>query len=380
MLYPLLLFLILPCALTLELRYHSNREIEQYLLQLNASNPDITYLYSIGQSVNGQQLWVLALGLSPRNHTIGIPEFKYVGNMHGNEALGRVVLLQLIDDLVQGFRNKELWSLQLLNSTRIHILPTMNPDGYDSSNTDCTYSTGRFNANGIDLNRNFPDAFAGLRRKQPVDEEKREAEVRAVMAWLEMENFVLSANLHGGALVASYPYDNSNGGGELVSGASVSPDNDVFVHLAKVYSYNHGSMHKGDRCSDSRPFLDGITNGYQWYPLEGGMQDYNYVWAQCLELTLEISCCKFPPVKDLPGMWTENKKALLAFIKQVHLGQYICPSVNLPVCIHVSLSVYKPASLYLSVFISLSFSVHLFACFCVSSPMHSSTFILTCQH
>ncbi|CAJ1054632.1 Hypothetical predicted protein [Xyrichtys novacula] len=196
----------------------------------------------------------------------------------------------------------------------------MNPDGYDSSNTDCTYSTGRFNANGIDLNRNFPDAFAGLRRKQPVDEEKREAEVRAVMAWLEMENFVLSANLHGGALVASYPYDNSNGGGELVSGASVSPDNDVFVHLAKVYSYNHGSMHKGDRCSDSRPFLDGITNGYQWYPLEGGMQDYNYVWAQCLELTLEISCCKFPPVKDLPGMWTENKKALLAFIKQVHLG------------------------------------------------------------
>lgn len=140
------------------------------------------------------------------------------------------------------------------------------------------------------------------------------------MEWLRTETFVLSANLHGGALVASYPYDNSNRGSELISGASVSPDDDVFVHLAKVYSYNHATMHKGNRCTDSRPFLDGITNGYEWYALSGGMQDYNYVWAQCLELTLEISCCKFPPVSELPGMWKDNREALLSYIQQVHLG------------------------------------------------------------
>ena len=58
-------------------------------------------------------------------------------------------------------------------------------------------------------------------------------------------------------------------GSELVGGASVPPDDDVFVHLAKVYSYNHASMYQGDRCGDSRPFLEGITNGYQWYPLAG---------------------------------------------------------------------------------------------------------------
>ncbi|GLD74702.1 carboxypeptidase M-like protein [Lates japonicus] len=262
-------------------------EIEQYLHQINASNPDITHLYSIGQSVRGQQLWVLALGLSPHRHTVGIPEFKYVANMHGNEVLGRVLLLQLIDDLVRGYRNNETWSLQLLNSTRIHILPTMNPDGFDDAGTHCQYSQGRFNQNGIDLNRNFPDAFAGLRRQPWLDEEKREAEVRAVIGWLRTESFVLSANLHGGALVASYPYDNSNGGSELVGGASVTPDDDVFVHLAKVYSHNHGSMHQGDRCDDNALFLDGITNGYQWYPLSGGMQDYNHA-VSMFELTLEV--------------------------------------------------------------------------------------------
>ncbi|XP_069030433.1 carboxypeptidase M [Embiotoca jacksoni] len=316
----LLPVLFLSLAWTLEFRYHNNNEIEQYLLRVSVSEPDITHLYSIGQSVKGQQLWVLALGVSPRRHTAGIPEFKYVANMHGNEVLGRELLLQLIDDLVRGYRNNETWSLRLLNSTRIHILPTMNPDGFDAADRNCLYSQGRFNYNGVDLNRNFPDAFAGLRRQQQLSEEKREAEVRAVIGWLETESFVLSANLHGGALVASYPYDNSNGGSELVGGASVSPDDDVFVHLAKVYSYNHASMQRGDLCEDSRPFPEGVTNGYRWYPLAGGMQDYNYVWAQCLEVTLEVSCCKFPPVKELPALWTDNKKALLSFIQQVHLG------------------------------------------------------------
>lgn len=64
----------------------------------------------------------------------------------------------------------------------------------------------RFNKNGVDLNRNFPDAFS------PTNGQVREKEVMAVMEWLKTETFVLSANLHGGAVVASYPYDNSNGG------------------------------------------------------------------------------------------------------------------------------------------------------------------------
>ncbi|XP_008303752.1 carboxypeptidase M [Stegastes partitus] len=313
-----LVLLFLTPASTLDFRYHSNQEMEQYLLQVNASNPDIAHLYSIGQSVLGRELWVLALGVRPRSHTVGIPEFKYVANMHGNEVLGRELMLQLVDDLVRGYRNNETWSLQILNSSRVHVLPTMNPDGFNVADTHCQFSQGRLNHNNIDLNRNFPDAFAGLRKQQQLNEDKREAEVRAVMGWLRTETFVLSANLHGGALVASYPYD--NGGSELVGGASVSPDDDVFIHLAKVYSHNHASMHRGDVCHDSRPFLDGITNGYQWYPLSGGMQDYNYVWAQCLELTLEVSCCKFPPAAQLPALWTDNRKSLLAFMKQVHLG------------------------------------------------------------
>ncbi|XP_030638542.1 carboxypeptidase M [Chanos chanos] len=297
----------------LEFRYHNSIEVEQYLKTVNRNHPEFTHLHSIGKSVEGRDLWVLILGKHPREHKTGIPEFKYVGNMHGNEVIGRVLLLQLIDHLTKGYLTDPLVT-RLLNSTRVHILPSMNPDGFEAADRNCLYSQGRFNKNGVDLNRNFPDAFSSSEEQEP------EKEVQAVMNWLNSEAFVLSANLHGGAVVASYPYDNSNGGGELQGGASISPDNDVFIHLAKNYSFTHNSMHKSDSCYDSLSFTDGITNGYHWYRLPGGMQDYNYVWHQCLEITLELSCCKYPPERELPGLWQDNKAALLAYMQQVHLG------------------------------------------------------------
>ncbi|XP_068163079.1 carboxypeptidase M [Antennarius striatus] len=304
----LLLFLLLfltPCW-TLDFRYHNSAEMEGYLSSISASNPDIAHLYSIGKSVNGQDLWVLVLGLSPRQHTVGIPEFKYVANMHGNEALGRVLMLQLIDHLVGGYRQGDAQSTRILISTRVHIMPTMNPDGFSGAGTDCYGVQGRNNVNMKDLNRNFPDYFTNREK----DERTCEPEVRAVIGWLKTEMFVLSANLHGGAVVASYPYDSTG---------SVAPDNDVFVHLAQTYSVNHRTMHLEPPCWTDH-FPNGITNGFQWYAVAGGMQDYNYVWAQCLEVTLEVSCCKYPPEDHLPALWDDNRKSLLAYIEQVHLG------------------------------------------------------------
>lgn len=70
--------------------------------------------------------------------------------------------------------------------------------------------SGRENANRVDLNRDFPDQFD--RRLSQIKKgisilNGRQNETVAMMTWISNEPFVLSGNLHGGAVVASYPYD-----------------------------------------------------------------------------------------------------------------------------------------------------------------------------
>lgn len=119
------------------------------------------------------------------------------------QAVGRELLLHLIEYLITSYQNGDAYVKHLLDNTRIHIMPTMNPDGFESAiEGQCLGGTGRFNARGIDLNRNFPDQFT-MRREQ------EQEEVTAIRGWIDRIPFVCSANLHGGALVASYPYDNT---------------------------------------------------------------------------------------------------------------------------------------------------------------------------
>ena len=97
-------------------------------------------------------------------------------------------------------------------------------------------------------------------------------ETKAVIAWILKVPFCLSANLHGGDLVANYPYDESVSGKS--SEYSQCPDDATFRQLAASYSEYHAYMAKPHKPCDMRGDdfgkRDGITNGAQWYSLKGG--------------------------------------------------------------------------------------------------------------
>ena len=201
--------------------------------------PNITRLYSIGTSVEGRELYALEITDHPGVHEAGEPEFKYVGNMHGNEVVGRELLLLLIKYLCEGYGRDERVT-RIVDTTRVHILPTMNPDGFERSH-EGDAAPRRATAHNKDLNRNFPDQDY----VKPGENDVQEPETLAVMAWSRQFPFVLSANLHGGSLVANYPYDDTPNPADAAGKAWPSPDDATFVLLAKTYSLNHPRMKLG---------------------------------------------------------------------------------------------------------------------------------------
>ncbi|XP_057291171.1 carboxypeptidase D-like [Hydractinia symbiolongicarpus] len=311
-------FLVFICFLATSLaikdvpfKYFNSTAMRSHLTSLTQKYSSISRLYSIGKSVSNQDLLVVEISDNPGVHEELEPEFKYVGNIHGDETIGRQVLLHLVEYLLTSYgKNKTITNL--IDTTRIHILCSMNPDGFDAA---LKYGgIGRTNLNNIDLNRNFRDPFKP--RIIPVQKE-----TRAVMNWLEQYPFVLSANLHGGAVVANYPYDNApmsdTRDGKPVN--SLSPDDDVYRHVSLVYANSHSTMHSGRACMNDY-FPQGITNGAEWYIIIGGMQDYNYRYTNCFEITLELSCFKFPNEHALQSYWNQNKDALINYMQQVHIG------------------------------------------------------------
>ncbi|XP_067117599.1 carboxypeptidase Z-like [Osmerus mordax] len=334
----------------IQFTYQSNAQMTSILTRTAARCSDIATTYSIGRSVEGKDLLVIEFSNNPGRHELLEPEVKYIGNMHGNEVLGRQLLLYLVQYLCSEYQLGNQRVQTLINTTRIHILPSMNPDGYElafpgvQDSIDPEHETGgryvgrtsgRTNAQNIDLNRNFPDltSLAYKRRRQkgyrtdhiPIPDSywfgKVAPETYAMMRWIRSIPFVLSANFHGGELVIAYPFDFSKHPLER-NMFSPTPDEKVFKLLARTYADAHATMSRIDteRCRGSLRPSEGIINGAQWNSFAGGMQDFNYLHTNCFEITVELGCDTFPPEEELYTAWQENKEALLTYMESVHRG------------------------------------------------------------
>lgn len=99
---------------------------------------------------------------------------------------------------------------------------------YFNFSGDETLHVGRYNANNVDLNRDFPDQFWPDKVTQPL-----QPEVKAIMEWIRAYPFVLSAAFHEGNLLAVYPFDDTKSGEDEYS---ATPDDQMFKQLADAYS------------------------------------------------------------------------------------------------------------------------------------------------
>ncbi len=272
--------------------YHTADQVGQILQQVAAAHPEIARYYSLGNSVEGRPLHALEI-----SRDVGVeapePEVRLASTIHGNEPVQLENLLDLADYLTANY-GADARVTGLVDSTDIHIVPCLNPDGLVAGLRD--------NAHGVDLNRNFPVPNGSIGDDGTYDEEP---ETIAIENHGAAHHFVVSETGHTGALVVNYPWDYT---------FTRAPDDSALVLLSLEYSSRNPPMFQ------SASFPDGIVRGALWYVIMGSLQDWSYQATGCVDLTIETSDVYMPPAGELDQLWIDNRESLLHLIAAARYG------------------------------------------------------------
>ena len=278
--------------------YPTYEMYEAMMMEYAESYPGKCSLIELGTLESGRKLLIIRIN----NDVISAkPKVLLTSTIHGDETTGFVMMLRLIDELLTKEGLPEVDGIR--NNIDLFICPNANPDGtYRNGNNTVTGAT-RANAFGIDMNRNYPDCIDGMHP----DDNDYALETELFMRLSDEYQFTMSANYHGGAEVVNYPWDNN-----------------TTRHVDELW-WRTISRQYADLAHEKNPDYmtdrdNGVTNGADWYMINGSRQDYMNYYQQCREVTIECSSTKCPPASDLPLYWEYNRNSIYAFLNQVLFG------------------------------------------------------------
>ncbi len=112
-------------------KYYTYAELSAALQQLASAYPDLAKLYSIGQSPEGRELWLMELTNRATGAAADKPAYYADGNHHAGEVTGSMVALYTIVQLLTGYQSDPKMQ-QLLDNYTFYILPRVSPDGAEA--------------------------------------------------------------------------------------------------------------------------------------------------------------------------------------------------------------------------------------------------------
>ncbi|MDH5474273.1 MAG: M14 family metallopeptidase [Cyclobacteriaceae bacterium] len=111
-------------------KYHSTAETNTLLEGWAKAFPNLTKLYSIGETLKGTPLMVLEISNKNTGASATKPAYYYDGNIHAGELTGAEVALHYAWHLLSNY-NKNERIKQLVDTRVVYIRPKFNPDGAD---------------------------------------------------------------------------------------------------------------------------------------------------------------------------------------------------------------------------------------------------------
>jgi hypothetical protein len=266
-----------------------------------AAHPDICRLEIIGTSVQGREIRAVVV-----SDNVGIeeiePELRIHGAIHGDEKTAAMVTLNYLETLTDNYGTSPMCTY-VVDTAESWVIPVMNPDGY--------YLDQRYNAHGIDLNRNLSYMGPGGGGGSTAFSEPETQALRdlTMQNWPDIENFinpfVAGLSLHGGAQCFNTPWNYTDD--------PLPEDYDLMDAQSQAYANSPGIV----AYFGAGNFIIYLP-GAIWYETNGDVNDWSLGEVGTIDHTIEVHNNK--QASDWPGVSDAHYMAILEFMQNSTYG------------------------------------------------------------
>lgn len=266
--------------------YHNYTEVIALMDSLAAALPDLVKKTVFGTSVQGRELSALTITQNVTQYN-SRPKVALDGNIHGDEIGGGENMIRFARWLCQQYAINPAIT-NLVNTREIWIFPLVNPDG--------RVNMSRYNANGIDLNRDAGYLWDGEGSSPTVFSQP---ESKALRQMFYENEFNIHITYHSGIELFLYPW---------FFRTDQCPDNSQVTTLANVYVSNSGYTNL-----PSGP-------GTSLYPTTGSTAESFYGVMGSHGIVMELSSNKQPPPSQLMYYFNINLPSKVKMIEYAGYG------------------------------------------------------------
>lgn len=279
--------------------YHTPETMRDVLNTMVALYPDLARRVVIGYSVDGRPIDALVISDRVAEQEMNEPCVRMVGAYHGDEWISFELVIATAWALLGRYEDDAAIQ-DVVNNHELWLIPMLNPDGVAAFE--------RRNERGVDLNRNFGWAFE--RTPQSGAYAFSEPETLALHDLSLNRSFHHNLSVHSGAVNFGWVWNHQT---------ELSADEDWFREVGEQYL----------ETTTAPGFW--ITNGAQWYVVNGESTDWLYGARGGHDYTLEISVEKAPPANLIPDYVEEHIESVLGFYQTTGLVGRVLDEQGFPV-------------------------------------------------
>jgi hypothetical protein len=199
---------------------------DQILASDDGQNHQFVKLFDIGNTIQGRDIWAVRMTQGAQGQPLGErPAVLFQGTTHAREWISTEVTMRLLDWFVAERQAENPEVMEILETSELWFVPVVNPDGYEFTFTDERLwrknlrdndGSGEItNADGVDLNRNYPEHWnydgegsssvffsETYRGEEPASEPESQADIALVE---DMADFQFAISYHSFGQLLLYP-------------------------------------------------------------------------------------------------------------------------------------------------------------------------------